>query len=412
MSEMLTVMAGFFNGVSVPESTVYWVDALRPFSQRMVLVFDNPPPTIWPEHWLTDSDISIFCEPHGEYDFGSYKRGMAAARAAGWLGSTTHLLLTNDSVIGPLSPLAPVLACMQANDDEAWGLTQSDQITPHLQSYFLVLGKKVFEHQDVQAFFDSVQRQKTRHAVIEEYELGFSRVLLAAGLSLNAWLMAEDCLDPRNGDRMGNPTSFPCAMVERGVPVIKTKALRDFEANKDSFSLTTKILAQRNPELWQAVWRSAIHKRLWQDLQSVTVLLNPQDYYQLDNWLEWIDILPHKNCRLSLSIPLSDSKGRAQILNRYKFWIEKSRLLMHSYESIFFDTPDEINLISAIAAVDSEWFCLGSQELLHKPAALLVQLRRSAANPLCNIWSGLPIMARRSFLLASGSSRLLEKNID
>ena len=410
MSSLLTVLAGYFTGQSVPETTVLWVDALRKHSHWMVLVFDNAPPKIWPQHWIDDANITLQCEPHGEYDFGSYKRGMAAARAQGWHGSTTHLLLTNDSVIGPLAPLEPVLSCMQANDDEAWGLTQSDQMTPHLQSYFLIFGKKVFENPAVQAFFDGIKRQETRHAVIEKYEMGLSRVLLEAGLTLKAWLTAEDCLDPRNGERMGNPTSFPCALVHQGVPVIKTKAFRDPSANNDSLGQTTKLVAQRNLDLWKALWKSTRHRRLWQDAQSVTVLLQSKERDQLNEWIKWMDLLPHKNCRVMFTIPLSDPAGRAQILNRYRSWIESSRLLIHSYDQAFYQVSGAVNLISAIAVSDSEWFCIGSPNLLQKPSSLIVQLRRATEQPLCDLWKGGPVLARRLFLLSAGNLHALGVN--
>ena len=93
MNTLVTVLAGYFGSQSVPESTRLWVEALRQHSQRMVLVFDNDPPLEWPEHWQTDSCITLVCQRHGEYDFGSYKRGIAAARDAGWLSSASHLLL-------------------------------------------------------------------------------------------------------------------------------------------------------------------------------------------------------------------------------------------------------------------------------------------------------------------------------
>ena len=407
MTTLVTVLAGYFGSQSVPESTRLWVEALRQHSQRMVLVFDNDPPREWPEHWQTDSCITLVCQRHGEYDFGSYKRGIAAARDAGWLSSASHLLLCNDSVLGPLSPLEPVLQRMQATDHEAWGLTQSDQITPHLQSYFVMLGRQVFEHPEIQAFFAGIQRQPTRHAVIEAYELGLSRLLLNVGFSLNAWLRAEDCLDPRNGERMGNPTAFPCAMVHQGVPVIKSKALRDPSANNDELHRTTKLLAQRNPELWQALWQSTPHRRLWLAAQTVTVLLRSKERDQLDAWLEWLAVFPHNSCRLMLSMPFSDPAGRAQISNLYRSWIERSQLSIHADDQA---QGEKADLIMAIASMDSEWLCLGSSGLLHRPASLLVQLQRAIAQPLCDVWEGEPILVRRSCVLAAGGLQSLGLN--
>lgn len=51
---------------------------------------------------------------HGEYDFGSYKRGEAWARQAGWLDEVDDLILCNDSCFGPVGSFAPMFERMEA----------------------------------------------------------------------------------------------------------------------------------------------------------------------------------------------------------------------------------------------------------------------------------------------------------
>lgn len=402
MTVLLTVFAGYFGGKEVPEVTRLWVDALRAESEFMVLCFDNNSPDFWPEQWLEDSDMLILSKRHGEYDFGSYKRGIAAAQEKKWYQQSSHLLLCNDSVIGPIAALKPVLDRMQANEGEAWSLTQSDQITPHLQSYFLLLGREVFGHPDVQVFFQSISRQPSRHEVIKQYELGFSRLLLARGVPLRALLMAEECLDPRNGERMGNPTAYPLSLACMGLPVIKAKALRDSLANNDPLLSTLKLIAEKNPSLWDALWRSTPSRRLWQEAQTVLVLLFPSDFVQLDDWVAWLDRLPHQNCRLMLPVSLMEPARRATIINSYRHWIEEGRLLIHAFEPNDREATMEEILILSIATVDSEWICFGTKNLLANTAKFMVQLRRLTAEPLPDIWSDEPVMARRSYLLKSG----------
>ena len=403
MTVLLTVFAGYFGGKEVPEVTRLWVDALRAESEFMVLCFDNNSPGFWPKQWLEDSGMLILSKQHGEYDFGSYKYGIAAAQEKKWDQQASHLLLCNDSVIGPISSLKPVLGRMQSNEDEAWGLTQSDQITPHLQSYFLLLGRKVFGHHDVQAFFRSVSGQQSRYDVIEKYELGFSRLLLALGFPLRAFFIGEDCLDPRNGKRMINPTAYPLSLVCMGSPLIKTKALRDPLANNDSLLSTLKLIANKNPYLWNALWRSIPSRRLWQEAQTVLVVLVPGDSDRLDAWVEWLDNLPHDNCRLMLPVSLMNPAMRAKIINSYKHWIEKGRLLIHAFELNDDHSSIEEILLLSIATVDSEWICLGTKKLLANTARFMVQLRRLAAEPLKDVWFDEPVLARRSYLLKSGN---------
>ena len=49
-----------------------------------------------------------------------------------------ELMLANDSVLGPVRPLAPVIAAMRAGGDGLFGLTESLQGGAHLQSYMLL----------------------------------------------------------------------------------------------------------------------------------------------------------------------------------------------------------------------------------------------------------------------------------
>jgi len=401
MTALLTVFAGYFGGKEVPQTTQLWVDALRAESDYMILSFDNNSPVAWPREWLADTGVLILSKRHGEYDFGSYKYGILAAKEKGWYQRASHLLLCNDSVVGPISPLRPVLDQMQASEDEAWSLTQSDQITPHLQSYFLLLGREVFAHPRVESFFQSISRQPSRHDVIEQYELGFSKLLLALGIPLRALLMAENCLDPRNGERMGNPTAYPLSLACMGLPVIKAKALRDAMANNDPLWPTLKLIAKNNPLLWDALWRSTPSRRLWQEAQTVVVLLLPSDFVQLDAWVEWLDRLPHENCRLLLPVSLMEPKKRATIINLYRHWIEKGCLLIQAFELNDREASIEDILLLTLAAVDSEWICLGTKSLLGNMAKFLVQLRRLTAQPLSDVWPDEPAMARRSYLLTS-----------
>ena len=69
-------------------------------------------------------------------DFGAWQ-DLAAEAARRW-PAATEVLLANDSVLGPIRPLGPVLAALRAGGAGLFGLTESIQGGPHLQSYFLL----------------------------------------------------------------------------------------------------------------------------------------------------------------------------------------------------------------------------------------------------------------------------------
>ena len=83
--KILIVMAGFYRGSLIPAVTQVWVESLAVHAHQLVLVFDNPLPDQMPTQWEGHGIDALF-EPHGEYDFGSYKRGLMHARAQGiWI---------------------------------------------------------------------------------------------------------------------------------------------------------------------------------------------------------------------------------------------------------------------------------------------------------------------------------------
>ena len=269
---LLTVMAGYFDGDQVPRSTCIWVEALQQISSQLILVFDNSRPPSIPQSWESDHCTVIF-NAHGEYDFGSYKRGLEQAELNNQLEQATHVLFCNDSVYGPLSDLATAIKPMLQQDDEAWGLTESHQLRPHLQSFFLLFGRSVLKEASIRNVFHSVQQQPHRQAVIEHYELGLSRALLAAGIQLKA-LIPADIHRRSFAAKPCQPHGMATQQHSVGITRTEKKALQDELANEEGFSETCRVLAQRNPRLWQVVLEESAQWRLWSQHLSLAILWN------------------------------------------------------------------------------------------------------------------------------------------
>lgn len=405
--KIVVVMAGFYRGSRIPAATQLWVESLAEQSYKIVLVFDNYPPDQLPAQWKVE-EIDVIFERHGEYDFGSYKRGLMHARVQGWLDQATHVLLCNDSVIGPLNNLSLVFQSVCGATDHVYGLTISYQIRPHLQSFFLMMGRKVFLDQRVASFFTNVSALSSRFAVIEAYEIGFSRLLLEAGFQLRSLVPVEQCVDPRNGEFMGNPMAYPVTMVHHGLPVVKIRALREEDSNLNGFPSLLRLIAKRNPALWQLLARDSRHSRLWQHAQLVAVVLRPNQLPQLTQWLTWLEMCPHQKCQIIIPLP-----ERLLVVWAHEWWqhrsaIENGKLQIMPLEE--WDqslSPNELlQLASSASACD--WLVLGDDELLKNSAKLVVQLHKATLSPLSERLAGSPVLFRRQplFARASSSSKL------
>ena len=111
------------------------------------------------------------------YDFCSFKLGIEAIRVSEF----DQLMVCNDSVYGPFSDLATILAEMRSRNAKFWGLTESHDYQHHLQSYFLVFEGDALQSQAFKNFWESVEILDNKVDIIRRYEVGLSQSMAAAG---------------------------------------------------------------------------------------------------------------------------------------------------------------------------------------------------------------------------------------
>jgi len=111
-------------------------------------------------------------------DFGAW-RDLAPVAAARW-PEAREWLLANDSVLGPIRPLGPVLAALRAGGPGFFGLTESLQGGPHLQSYFLLASGSAAVS-DLHHFLASMRISHSKWLVVQRGELRLARWMLGRG---------------------------------------------------------------------------------------------------------------------------------------------------------------------------------------------------------------------------------------
>ena len=280
-------MAGYAQNNVLSPITERWIRALREVSHQLIVVFDQDQLSSDTE-LCDDESILWICKSHGAYDFGSYRIGLYEAEQKNLLQDATHVLLCNDSIIGPFSDLGQLLIGMFDAPSPVWGLTESLLFRPHVQSYFLLMEYAVFADSSVRKFFDSVVPQPSRHDVIQQYELGFSALLRDLQYHWSVVCHISEMLDPRNGQTMANATACPLCLLDAGVPIVKHRALFEPAANQDGLHRTCQVIAERAPMLWNDLWESSSHHRYWQDQISLSIILQQQDLDHLEKYLQWV----------------------------------------------------------------------------------------------------------------------------
>ena len=131
-----------------------------------------------------------------------------------------ELVFCNDSCYGPVKPLADVWERMRGIKCDFWGLIYGDSHhKEHLQSYFLVFKKRVFQSSAFDSFIKSIRKMDDKWDVIIEYEVGLTQHLQQQGFRHSAMI---------EGRRKTNDCMYkPIKLLMQGFPFVKTSLLRD-----------------------------------------------------------------------------------------------------------------------------------------------------------------------------------------
>lgn len=168
------------------------------------------------------------------FDFGMWAHVLLALD----LEAYDEVLLTNSSVLGPFHPLQPILDRMDTPANDFWGLTGTQMLVPHLQSYFLLFRARVLRSEAFRRFWASVLPYRSKDALVLAYEIGLTQFLADEGFRwqeafprdtlrggwLKNWRVRGD-LGARVR-RFVDPTLlYPDLLLEGGMPYVKVGLL-------------------------------------------------------------------------------------------------------------------------------------------------------------------------------------------
>ena len=407
-SELVVVMGGYAKGNILTPLAERWIEALRSISSKLILVYDQDKISPWPDCSRDVDNVAVLVERHGAYDFGSYRRGLAIAEQQGWLENASHVLLCNDSMIGPFWDLKDLVDPMLESKDQLWGITDSMLYRPHLQSYFLLMGREIFTQPAIVSFFRDVIAQPSRHDVIQCYELGFSKLICQLGFSWKVSLPSEQMHDPRNGELMGNITAYPLCMLQKGVPLIKVKSLIDPRSNYDGLARTCAYLSLHYPELWKDIWNTYDLQSLWQSVIPVGIILEPHEYHQLADRLAWIKSHPHSTLKAIIAVEEQAIELRATMMKQFEDELEDGLLSILLVDDV---SETRSCLIKMIAGIGMDWIVFSTKELWTHPGALQYQIRQLAENPNRERLKGEPMVWSQKYCLTDQGLQNLFKTL-
>ncbi len=179
----ICLFAGYSSKGVIEDYVLYYLQELSKISDVYYLA-DNK---ILPEELekLTPYVKGAYGYNHGKYDFGSWQE---LINKISWekLAEYDELILTNDSVFGPLCYFKDFIESLEK--DKEWDLcgvnTAYDFHTWHLSSYFLIFRKNGFLSDTFKEHINSIEKEDNFKKVVEKYEIGLSRKMVEAGFSV------------------------------------------------------------------------------------------------------------------------------------------------------------------------------------------------------------------------------------
>lgn len=218
---------------------VYYLEALQGLGATVIFVSGSPHLTPESVARIRPLCAGIYTRHTLSLDFGSWHLAWCIMRQRGWsLDQFDRMVITNDSVYGPLFPIEEMWDCFHGAD--MYGAIESLQQSRHLQSFFLAWDLNSRTRPFLYDEWDHFQYVVDKLLLIRRYEVGLSARALEAGLSMKPFLSvsavkeAYDFSPPNRRVKalskkgaVNNPISFWDGLIEHlRFPFLKTSLPR------------------------------------------------------------------------------------------------------------------------------------------------------------------------------------------
>lgn len=214
----------FYNGKGlINDYVVTYLKYLKEVSDSIIFVADNEP-NVKDLSKIFQLVSHIESYHHGEYDFGSYKIGFRYAKEHYLLDDVDEIILCNDSCFC-VDSLKPAFDKMSTKPCDFWSMTASNEYEPHLQSFFLVVKKKLFNSEFFSNYLDNVKHLDSFLEIVNTYEIPLKKTFEKEGFKSASYIKAP---------KKNNPTFFPIKCMKVKMPLIKRKIFTESYACKES----------------------------------------------------------------------------------------------------------------------------------------------------------------------------------
>ena len=205
----------------VDDYVLHLLNGLKPYYDRLIFVTDCPLPAEEKAKIEPFGEIA-HAEPHGEYDFGSWKRAFA------YLGDQVEdydeVVIANDSCFGPLYDFGEMFSKMEKRPVDFWGIsgTITKKIDEYcINSYFVAFRSNIVKNQAFKDFWPQIVHLDDKLEIVGRYEYGLSNLLHDQGFKSEPYVGWYDT------DIMVASSFFSNIWAKKRCPVVKVKMFRE-----------------------------------------------------------------------------------------------------------------------------------------------------------------------------------------
>lgn len=209
----ICLYSSYFNQSTIPYYVRFYLEMIAPYFSETLFITNDKELDEDSLNFLNINNIDVLKVKNEGWDFGMWYKAISKIDNSQY----KQIALVNDSCVLFKKP-TQFFHWLSLSSADVCGITDSNAVHYHLQSYFLVFNHKAIP--DMVAYFNKHKLLKDVKEVIEIYEVGLSKLLSDKGLKLEA------CYSTKQYTGEFSPTFYLAdKLFNEGIPMIKKKIL-------------------------------------------------------------------------------------------------------------------------------------------------------------------------------------------
>ena len=207
----------------------YLIKSLKKCCDRFVIVVNG---RFLEKERLQALADDVICRGNEGFDAGAYKDVFTVYKDRIRPQDYDEILLTNDTVFGPFWSPEEIFERMESVSCDFWGLTRHPDYTAkdgriireHVQSWFLVLRRRLFLSEDFREFWENLPVFESVRGAVDGFEIAFSSAFTEKGYKSAVYTDETDGGFLREAAPANPCTTYNYELITRcGVPFLKAK---------------------------------------------------------------------------------------------------------------------------------------------------------------------------------------------